>query len=303
MYDQNLLYEGLSAALDEHLTAVGCLNKSLLADAVECEEIAYKNQSFDGLFNRYKEEGDLVSIESLERLNEIKRALMQFFEQAHPQIKQKTFSPESYNEFLNLSNEFVLRLRRFELDINRENSGIDPLTGLRSQSVMMVDLKRELSACARRSDYLGLALGRIDDYEKLSQKLAKEDLKQLILFVGNVLKKSMRLYDDGYRFNVNKFIFCFKHTDQFGTVSVVDRFQKMMREAFAFPDGKGLEQKVGGPVTVSYVITKLEVGTDIESLLARLEQDLNVNATEAATVIEYEDVSDIQKYARLLDGE
>ncbi len=243
-----------------------------------------------------------MSLKSLERVHEIKEALISISRKVCAQISAKTLETELYVEFQNLSNEFISRLLRFETDLAKEGNGIDPLTGLRSRNVVVEDLTRELSACARRGDYLGLAVGCIDSFASIRQNLSKEHREDVLIFTSNVLKKTMRLYDDGYRYKNDMFILCFKHTDHLGAVSAIERFVRFMREAHDTKQGQQLKQVIGKDITLSYSVAKLEVGADVEELLQSLEEDVRENADEDSTILEYEDESDLQKFIKDIEA-
>lgn len=293
------LKENLSHILDEHLNKVNLINKSIVfSEDKKAEDCLYTNEPLSVFLEQIGKEEGISSLQSLERVNEIGMALSRITETISEKIDTSSLSIDFYSEFQNLSNEFISRLIRFEHDFNKEGNGIDPLTGLRSSSVIYDDLTRELSACARRGDYLGIAVGCIDSFVDIKKKLTKEQKEDILKFVSDVLKKTMRLYDDGYRYKDDLFILCFKQTDHLGAISAIERFIRFIREAHNSDKGDKINSIIGHDITLSYSVAKLEVGADIRSFLKGLEDDVRENADEESTILEYEDESDLQKYLK-----
>jgi GGDEF domain-containing protein len=299
-YDR--LQETLNHMLDEHLDRIALVNKSLnFPQAYLDIESCYINKSLDEIISKPNVKEQFRNDESLDRLNEIKNALQQTSLKLFAQKKAEGVNAADYIEFCNLTNEFVARLTRFGNEMNQEGSGVDPLTGLRSQSVMITDLTRELSACARRGDYLGIALGKIDNFDVFKTKLQKNNIHDLLIFASDVIRKNLRLYDDGYRYKDYMFVMCLKHTDQLGAVSAIERLTRFFREENNSPIGMHLRKALGQDITLSYSVGKLEVGADIHDFLRRLEEDVIKNADEKASVLEYEDISPLAKFAKDID--
>ncbi len=289
--------EELEHILDEHLNCINVINRSILfPNEMDKALCSYQNKPLTNFFETLKKEDDFFSIGALERVLEIKLALEKISETFCQKIESGKLEKGIYNEFQMLSNEFTTRLLRFETDFTKEGNGIDPLTGLRNSSIILDDLKRGLSACARRGDYLGIAVGYIDNFDDIIQKITQEERNEILLFVADVLKQAMRLYDDGYRYKKDLFITCFKHTDHLGAVSAAERFVIMLREAHNSDIGDKIHKLIGHDITLSYSVAKLEVGTNINEFLDRIEKDVRENADQPSTILEYEDVSSLQKF-------
>ncbi|MCB9965255.1 MAG: diguanylate cyclase [Rhodospirillales bacterium] len=295
------IIEGLGHALDEHLTRMAQINKTLLLSGASPVDMpGYDNQPLQSLRPYISPNETSLDWQSFTRLNEIQEALNEtcakIRQNVTPDVRE-TF----YAELCNLSNEFINRLRRFELDLNKEENGIDPLTGLRSQTALLRDLERELSACARRKDYLGVALGKIDNYALVDSKLNADQKKELVAFIASILRQNMRLYDDGYRYNETLFVLSLKHTDQLGAIAGIERFARMLDEVQNTLAGRKFADLIGQKVTLSYSVSRLEVGTNIIEFLQGLKRDIEENATESTSILEYEDESNLAKYLRAME--
>lgn len=293
------LKDNLGHILDEHLNRTNLINRSIVfPESDENGFCHYDNEPLSNLLAEVKEDKNFMSMESLERVYEIKEALVKISQKVCNSIQEKNLEPPLFIEYQNLSNEFIARLLRFETDLTKEGNGIDPLTGLRSHNVVIEDLNRELSACARRGDYLGIAVGCIDSFADIRKNLTKEEKEDIIVFVSKVLKKTMRLYDDGYRYKDDMFILCFKQTDHLGAISAIERFVRFINEEHNSPEGERISKIAGKDITLSYSVAKLEVGANIETFLKDLEADVRENADEDSTILEYEDESDLEKYIK-----
>ncbi len=295
--DYKYFSDSIGHVLDEHMNKVNQINKSIhfTPDHDQC---AYDNQPLSNLLKAIADKKEEVtSLEALRRVEEIRLALQKTSIKICEQASKKELSPETYDEFQTLSYEFIIRLWRFEKDFSKEGNGIDPLTGLRSNAVIIEDLTRELSACARRGDYLGIAVGCIDSFAAIHHQITEEQKEDILIFVSHVLKKTMRLYDDGYRYKDHMFVICFKHTDQLGAVSAIERFVRLLEEAHNnTPEGKMLHNILGKNLTLSYSVAKLEAGEDVQDFLNQLERDIKENADEEGCILEYEEKSNLQLY-------
>ncbi|MCB9964369.1 MAG: hypothetical protein H6857_05470, partial [Rhodospirillales bacterium] len=150
-------------------------------------------------------------------------------------------------------------------------------------------------------DYLGVALGKIDNYALVDSKLNADQKKELVAFIASILRQNMRLYDDGYRYNETLFVLSLKHTDQLGAIAGIERFARMLDEVQNTLAGRKFADLIGQKVTLSYSVSRLEVGTNIIEFLQGLKRDIEENATESTSILEYEDESNLAKYLRAME--
>jgi diguanylate cyclase (GGDEF)-like protein len=265
--------------------------------ATEDQIYTYYNQPFKEFLGQ-ENYAAILSQHDIDRLQELYETLEKTARSYIEAWKVGGLPLTNFSELVRLSDEFTLRLRRLELELALEENGVDPLTGLRNAKVMYNDLERELSACARRQDYIGIALGRIDEFAELKESLNEDQLNKVIQEVAKVLKQTMRIYDDGYRFGEGSFVFCFKHTDRLGSVSAVERFVKRLRDIQNNEDKPQIFHQLPEPVTLSYSIAKLEIGSDIKALVQGLNNDVCQYPVEKELILEYQEFTPVQQYMK-----
>jgi GGDEF domain-containing protein len=295
------MHDDFTHILDEHLSRISDIHKCLFYKA-DCDADSlpvYSNAHLDAYLEKADDE-DLPTSHELNRLHELKKALV---EQSHAHLEKadkdkKPPSQEKYNDFELLSHEFILRLRRLEYDLTQEGNGFDILTGMRSKAVLYQDLEREMSACMRRMDYqIAIGFGRIDDFEKMTNALDADGLKESMRKLSAVLRESMRVYDDAYNLPNEYFVISLKHTDIVGAGSALDRFVKSMEYESIPADAEGHKK-----LTVSFVVARLEPGTDLRSFLNELRNDLDNHRNDRSLVLEYNDKSKLEKYIEQFQG-
>lgn len=294
------LGKDFSLILDDHLNSMARIYKLLLFPEEQQSEnpiTTYNNQPFiDFLAQEHYEKA--FSYHDLGRMRELHDTLARTTQSYIEAWQKGGFPLANFDELIRLSDEFTLRLRRLEIELTIEEYGLDPLTGLRNLKVMYRDLERELSACARRQDYIGITLGRIDQFSEIKNRLDQNQIKALIKEIAKVLKQTMRVYDEGYRFQEGAFVFCFKHTDRLGSVSAVERFVKRLKNIQAQEDKPQIFQQLPYEVTLSYSIAKLEVGEDIPELIRCLNEDVDQYPDENELILELREFSPVQKYLK-----
>ncbi len=289
--------------LDEHLKRISDIHQILFigADPDSEDQRVYDNKHLNEFLSNKE---DTLLHYSIDQLGDLKNALRVASEDLAKSIEESDFKAsdkvlDAYVEFDRLSNEMILRLHRLEHDHTQEDSGLDPVTGFRTQNILFEDLERELSSCARRNDFLCVALGRIDRYPELKEKLSAEDMQKVIVDIASIFKKTLRLYDDAYRLQDGKFFIVFKHTDKMGAISAIDRFveflekeiyKDFLEDPFIATLDKGL--------SVSFVITEIEVQEDTKLLLNNLHKDLDDHMHEKSLALEYLEISEVEKYAK-----
>jgi diguanylate cyclase (GGDEF)-like protein len=296
-----------SLILDEHLKRISDIHKIIFVGAQpEFEgQNLYENSSLDAFL---AEQGTTLLYYDLEQLGQLKDALREASETLSNMVLVQN-SPkeevlEAFLQFDRLSNEMIFRLNRLEHAHTQEDSGVDPVTGFRTQQVLFTDLTRELSACARRNDFLCVALGRIDGYDALKEKLGKEVIQKVLVDVSLIFKRALRLYDDAYRLPGGKFFVALKQTDKMGAVAAIDRFVELLEQEIYLdfikePFISTLDEKV----TLSFVITEVDTQENTEQLFKNLNSDLDAHMNEKALALEYLDISEVEKYAKSLQSQ
>lgn len=209
----------------------------------------------------------------------------------------KANMPPPYNEFVKLTvlfEEFVGRLRRYEVDRMLDDSGIDPLTGLRSLHVMEKDIKREMERLSRQGKAFAMALVRIDDFEIMRKGMAKEELEQAVRTVSDLVKKCMRSFDDAYYGDNGMFILSLKQTGTPGGIKALKRLKKDTDALKLSYKNNGVETLL----TLSSCIGEPGQNEDVTVFLENLKKDLETYKKDHGSVLEYFELSPLQRYVR-----
>lgn len=207
--------------------------------------------------------------------------------QGEPRPVNRTFEL-----FANLYDEFLTNLRRLERDCAQEDTGFDPVTGLRNRRAMERDLDRELERRARRGRPFCLILARIDNYELLRQELGEEGLRKVVFAASELIKRCIRSFDDAYRAGDAEFILSLKHASMSGGTAGIARLRRMLEED---PIMIQVKDKIR-PVTMSYCSAEPVPGDSMEELIRNMRNDLDRFEAGGDTLLEYFEQSPLQRY-------
>ncbi len=199
--------------------------------------------------------------------------------------------------FVDLYDDFVMHIRRIEKDCFLADSGLDELTGLRSKQVMKKDLNREMERRARRGKPFVIILARMDLRDEILLSEGEEYFITKIKEAAEAVKKCIRSYDDAYRLDNAEFLLSLKHSDMAGGLSAVSRLRNILDEMM-------LEIEIDGtkkPMSLSYCLGEPMPGDDITELLAQLSNDLDENKDELDAIVQYHEVSPLQRYIEEID--
>lgn len=199
-----------------------------------------------------------------------------------------------FNKLVTLFEEFLHHTRRLERDVMLEDSGIDTLTGLRSYTVLEKDLGRELERLARQGKAFSLALVRIDNFEELKKENSQEISNGYLKLVAELIKKSMRSFDDAYRLETNEFALSLKQANMNGGFKALERLKRELEKSRATCN-------LGGkiiPLTLSSCIAEPLPGDNLKELLQNLRQDLDKSGKAEGSVLEYFEMSPLQRFIK-----
>lgn len=209
-------------------------------------------------------------------------------------LEQKPPSFKDFENFSNIYEEFSNQLRRLQIDNLMDDSGIDVLTGLRSKNAMTKDIQRELERLARRGKPFCLALAQIDYFPNIQKSYNSKDCDKFIISVSDMIKKSIRSFDDAYRLSSGEFILCLKQADLLGGLVALDRLRLLLEHEKIMITVDGRSQLL----TMSCCIAE-PVDIDIpEDIIANLRKDLRVADKSPGLVLEYIEMSPLQRFVK-----
>lgn len=194
---------------------------------------------------------------------------------------------ELFKKFRELYLSFLIRMRRLEKDSAMEGRGIDHETGLRVESAIMLDAKREMQRLSRQGVSFTLAMGQIDNLTRYN------DQKEVLQYVVKTLQDCLRPFDDAYYTQEGFIVLNLKHTDITGAECAVNR----LRDDLVTKDDDDFE------VTMTFSMFEPAIGDDIEFLLSQIKQDILGNTNKKDKVLRFKEVSELDRYLETLKTE
>lgn len=190
---------------------------------------------------------------------------------------------EAIEEFLLAYQNFQNLLQRLEQDRLLADHGIDAKTGMRSATVMIPDLERELERRERRGQPFCIVLSRIDD-------IAERKSPEAISLAVAAIEKTIRSFDDAYVSGEGEFLFSLKHSDDKGGLKYVSRLCDELR---LNPDIK---------FTMSSCVAEPLPGDNIPQLISNVRKDLDeISGMERGAAGQYEDISPLSRFIQSLE--
>jgi GGDEF domain-containing protein len=191
------------------------------------------------------------------------------------------------DNYMNLYEGLIANLRRFEKDKLLSGSGVDPLTGLRTEEAMFRDLNIEMERRSRRGKPFCIVLARIDGFNELADKEEKE---AAMLNASDSITKCIRSYDDSYTLNNGEFVLSLKHAEIDGGLAAIERLRRSLKEK-------------KGDITMSCVTSEPQGDEDIKELIGYLREDLNRYVTDKDVSLQYHEVSPLKRYIQDVEPE
>lgn len=199
---------------------------------------------------------------------------------------------KTFHDFMTVYEEFVLSLRRLESDFMLEDSGYDPFTGLRNPANLYADVDREMQRLCRQGRSFCLAIARIDNFDLIEKSYEPQEKKAFIKLVSDLIKLSIRSFDDAYHVNNGEFVLVLKQADIGGGFSALERLRKELESQAISVDINGVSKLL----SMSCCIAEPVDGDDIHDLLNNLRADLNSTDKKTDLVLEYFELSPLQRY-------
>lgn len=297
-YEQDSQLNAITPVLDEHaewfnrvVRQIFYPEEKLSADLLSVPE------SFESWATAISEV-DGIGKESLVRIRRVHTDMHQAASGLVENARLHSEKPviKQFDTFVILYDEFVSNIRRLERDAAMTDRGMDPLTGLRTQSVMARDLEREMERRARRGRPFCLALAKIDHYEEL-KTLPQDVHDKALQDLSDIIRLCIRSFDDAYRLNDGEFMMCLKQTEMSGGSAGLNRLRKLLEERAPFFLVNGEERRI----SVSACVSEPQPGDTLETLIANMRNDLTRYGGEEQTVLEYYEQSPLQRFVVDLD--
>lgn len=208
---------------------------------------------------------------------------------------EKNTSEDHAEEFVKCYTAFMSELCPAEQDEALFHLGIDKQTGLRSRAVIQSDLERELDRFERQGGAFCAAIARMDQFEEIGQNYGTAGQQKHLNLTSEMIRESLRSFDEAYYIGDGEFVFCLKQTDLTGGMAALERLRRVL-------DEKNYTINIDGneiPFSLSCCVTEPYPGDDVEQLMKNLRDDLkNIETSEGGGVLEFIDESPLQRFAR-----
>lgn len=244
------------------------------------------------------EKEDLVPSEAVERLKALHSDLDvkagELLKSALHSKERPDF--ESFDAFVTLLEAFANHVRRLQQDISLKSSGYDSETGLRSELSLYKDLKIEMERLSRQGRPFSVALVQINNLEDLRSSRETQHVKSTVKRVADLIKKSLRPFDDAYRLTEGEFILTLKQTDVRGGVKALDRLRKEL-ESVEYDESQEDSEK-DFSIMLSCCVAEPLPGDDAHLLVNNLRLDLKGTEKYENMVLEYREMSPLQRFIK-----
>jgi diguanylate cyclase (GGDEF)-like protein len=236
---------------------------------------------------RLSEAGALTDLQVL--LDDLIRYAARLVHEAH--LKEKPPLFEEFDTLLTYFEEFMLRARRFQQESLMQESGVDPVTGLRTPHFLERDIHRELDRLERQGKAFALALIKINQFERFMELLPPREAQDALLRVVELIRRNLRSYDDAYYLGAGEFALSLKQTTQAGAVRALARMKNELEDMNSVHNLDGIRTVL----SLSSCVAEPVPENNVSELITGLRQQLGKPIANE-TVVQYEEMSALQKF-------
>lgn len=149
----------------------------------------------------------------------------------------------------------------------KEMSITDSLTKLYNSRHFFRQLKSEIERSERYGHPLSVVLLDVDNFKKYNDTYGHLEGDNALLVIADVIRKTLRSTDNGFRFGGEEFTIILPETDIDEALEVAERLRKNIANAWLSP-----LSKLKSCVTASIGVSRHEPGELISSLLGRTDK-------------------------------
>lgn len=242
----------------------------------------------------HQKQENLIASEMLARVTRIYQDLVSESSKLLNQVINNGKRPDQaeYQSMAAFFDEFIKALRRIEQDGLMEGYGLDILTGLRTEKLVIRDMNREMDRLRRHGRNFCIALVKIDNFDitKVARGNAEEST---IRNVAQMIKKSLRSFDDAYRLENGMFILILKQTDLFGGMKALERLKDLLEEKRLQADPAKASN-----ITLSCCVAQ-PIKFDEPSVLVKdLKKFLDEHKNEEGVLLKFYELTPVQKFLK-----
>lgn len=193
-----------------------------------------------------------------------------------------------YQNLATLFDEFIKSVRRIEQDCLMDGYGLDKLTGLRSEKTVIKDINEEVNRLKRGGRNFCVALVKIDNFDMDKVAPGNEEEKKLET-TAQMIKKSVRSFDDAYRLENGMFVLNLKQTELFGGFKALERLKELLEE-------KKFKENKKAPVTLSCCVAQPIKFDEASILIDDLKKFLDNRKNEEGVLLKFYEITPVQQF-------
>lgn len=188
---------------------------------------------------------------------------------AQKKIDRHPVIVDEYDNFIDLTTEFIDELRTLQFHIINTACVVDPLTGAWNRHTMNAQLAQELERMIRQKNSCSICMVDIDHFKRVNDSLGHVTGDQVLQAVVQFITKQLRKYDSIFRYGGEEFLLCLPNTIASQTEMILNRLRSKL-EKFAIPlrDGNTIS------VTASFGVTALDANKSIEETITMADHAL-----------------------------
>lgn len=266
------LSERLGRVLDEHILWLGRWQRALFfpgaagADAPADVPRALADWRADA----HRSASEIANQPVIDRLQEIEQSMhQQGIALLHQARGGRMPDMGEFDDFMELSQNFVARLRMVERAFNIARSGMDPLTGLKTRAGMTDEINREIKRCERTGGAFSLAVCDIDHFKQVNDRWGHDAGDEVLAVVAGCILRGVRTFDDAWRMGGEEFIISLKDADEGAAMLVLERLRNEIA-GLSIPVGEGRRIRV----TASFGYATLRPGTSADRMITVADRAL-----------------------------
>ncbi|MBI1300401.1 MAG: diguanylate cyclase [Alphaproteobacteria bacterium] len=241
----------------------------------------------------------LLEAETVEKLSALHSDLFQKSDGLIYSVRETKKKP-SHTDFTALTTlfeEFIIHVRRLERDMVLEESVHDPQTGLRNKKFLMDDLKEELDRLERQGKPFCIAVVKINDFEVVKNNHTSDEVSAYIKLVADLIKLSLRSFDEAYFIGDGEYILSLKQADMTGGIAALERLKNELESKQVTVTA---EDSTNTPLSMICCISQPAEGSNLPELVKNLREDLQKYDQQPEgkyeAVLQYHELSDLERY-------
>lgn len=234
----------------------------------------------------------ILAPEAMTRVERIHNDLVTESNKLLEKVSTAAKRPEQseYQHLATIFDEFVKSLWRIEQDCMMDGYGLDPVTGLRNEKMVIKEVNEEINRVKRHGRNFCVALVKIDNFDigKMSKDSSEEGKLKT---TAQMIKKCLRSFDDAYRLENGMFLLSLKQTELFGGLKAIERLKELLEEKKLQTDTKKLS-----PITLSCCVAQPIRFDEASALIKDLRKFLDSHKNEEGVLLKFYEVTPVQKF-------